>query len=133
MDKLDSKLSGMKSHDCHVLLQRLLPVGIRSLLPREVTMAIAELGNFFERLCRRILDVEEVKKMQSDIITILCKLELIFPPAFFDVMVHLAIHLPQEALMAGPVAYRWMYPIERYKLHLKFSIILLAIYVFLSY
>mgnify|MGYP004683879283 CR=1 FL=1 len=24
----------------------------------------------------------------------------------FDVMVHLAIHLPQEALMAGPVVYR---------------------------
>ena len=44
---------------------------------------------------------------------ILCKLEKIFPPAFFDVMVHLAIHLPDEALLRGPVQYGWMYPIER--------------------
>jgi hypothetical protein len=41
------------------------------------------------------------------------KLEKIFPPAFFDVMVHLAVHLPDEALLRGPVQYGWMYPIER--------------------
>lgn len=45
---------------------------------------------------------------------ILCKLEKIFPPAFFDIMVHLAVHLPREAKLVGPVGYRWMYPIERY-------------------
>ncbi|GMP65663.1 hypothetical protein CsSME_00026365 [Camellia sinensis var. sinensis] len=28
-------------------------------------------------------------------------------------MVHLAIHLPYEARLGGPVQYRWMYPIER--------------------
>ncbi|GMP35949.1 hypothetical protein CsSME_00008210 [Camellia sinensis var. sinensis] len=28
-------------------------------------------------------------------------------------MVHLAIHLPYEAMLGGPVQYRWMYPIER--------------------
>ena len=44
---------------------------------------------------------------------ILCKLEKIFPPAFFDVMVHLCVHLPDEALLRGPVQYGWMYPIER--------------------
>ena len=44
---------------------------------------------------------------------ILCKLEKIFPLAFFDVMVHLAVHLPDEALLRGLVQYGWMYPIER--------------------
>eukprot|EP00268_Persea_americana_P058965 TRINITY_DN7181_c0_g1_i3.p1 TRINITY_DN7181_c0_g1~~TRINITY_DN7181_c0_g1_i3.p1 ORF type:complete len:157 (+),score=12.44 TRINITY_DN7181_c0_g1_i3:237-707(+) len=29
-------------------------------------------------------------------------------------MVHLAVHLPREAMLIGPVQYRWMYPIERY-------------------
>jgi len=43
----------------------------------------------------------------------------VFPPAFFDVMVHLSIHLPNEARIAGPVQYRWMYPIERYLHFLK--------------
>jgi hypothetical protein len=28
-------------------------------------------------------------------------------------MVHLAIHLPKEAMLRGPVQYGWMYPIER--------------------
>ncbi|KAL0549002.1 hypothetical protein IC582_013481 [Cucumis melo] len=44
---------------------------------------------------------------------ILCKLERIFPPAFFSVMVHLAVHLPYEMKITGPISYSWMYPIER--------------------
>ena len=36
-----------------------------------------------------------------------------FSPTFFDIMVHLAIHLPYEAMLVGPIHYRWMYPFER--------------------
>jgi len=48
-----------------------------------------------------------------NIIEALCKLEMIFPPLFFDSMEHLPIHLPFEAKVGGPVQYRWMYPFER--------------------
>nr|XP_028960704.1 uncharacterized protein LOC103435145 [Malus domestica] len=34
-------------------------------------------------------------------------------------MVHLPVHLADEAALAGPVPYRWMYPIERYLQTLK--------------
>ncbi|CAM8934406.1 unnamed protein product [Rhodiola kirilowii] len=34
-------------------------------------------------------------------------------------MEHLAVHLAGEAKLAGPVQYRWMYPIERYLRKLK--------------
>ena len=34
-------------------------------------------------------------------------------------MMHLPIHLAYEAKVAGPVQYRWMYPIERYLCTLK--------------
>jgi hypothetical protein len=51
--------------------------------------------------------------MKKDTVIILCKLEKIYPPTFFDVMVHLAVHLPDEALLRGLVQYGWMYPIER--------------------
>ena len=54
-----------------------------------------------------------MERLKWDIPHILCKLEKIFPPAFFDVMVHLAVHIPDEALLRGPIQYRWMYPIER--------------------
>ena len=44
---------------------------------------------------------------------IICNLEKIFPPSFFDVMQHLPIHLPYEVELGGPVNYRWMYIFER--------------------
>ena len=74
---------------------------------------LIELSLFFERLCSKVIKVDELEKMESQIAVTLCKLEKIFPPAFFDVMIHLPIHLANEARMAGPVQYRWMYPIER--------------------
>jgi hypothetical protein len=52
----------------------------------------------------------------------LCKLEKIFPPSFFDVMVHLVVHLPDEAILRGPVQYGWMYLVERRLYTLKHSV-----------
>ena len=40
-------------------------------------------------------------------------------PAFFDIMIHLPVHLATEALIGGPVLYRQMYPIEQYMRTLK--------------
>ncbi|XP_040370034.1 uncharacterized protein LOC121051552 [Rosa chinensis] len=54
--------------------------------------------------------------LDKDIVVILCKLELNFPPSFFNIMTHLPIHLAYEAILAGPVQYRWMFPFER-KMH----------------
>ncbi|VVA37014.1 PREDICTED: transposon CACTA En/Spm, partial [Prunus dulcis] len=53
--------------------------------------------------------------LRHDIVQVLCKFEMIFSPAFFTSMIHVMVHLPEEALLAGPVNYRWMYPIERAK------------------
>ncbi|XP_042958053.1 uncharacterized protein LOC122293566 [Carya illinoinensis] len=110
----DSKISGLKSHDHHVLLQSLLPTAVRGFLKGDIALALTELSSFFKELCARTLDVNRLSKLQLDIVTILCKLEMIFPPSFFDVMVHLAVHLPHEAIIGGPVQYRWMYPFERF-------------------
>ncbi|XP_042948658.1 uncharacterized protein LOC122281329 [Carya illinoinensis] len=111
---VDCKISGMKSHDCHIFMQRLLPVAICGYLRQDIRLALTELSTYFKELCARTIKVDVLERLQSDIAVILCKLEMIFPPTFFDVMVHLAYHLPHEALLAGPVQYRWMYPFERY-------------------
>ncbi|XP_012837883.1 PREDICTED: uncharacterized protein LOC105958419 [Erythranthe guttata] len=115
----DTKILGLKSHDCHILLQRIIPIGIRGYLVKDVTEALFELGDFFKTLCAKTLMIADIDKMERNIPVILCKLEKIFPPAFFDVMVHLAVHLPSEAKLAGPVHSRWMYPIERFLKSLK--------------
>ncbi|GKA06080.1 S-adenosyl-L-methionine-dependent methyltransferases superfamily protein [Tanacetum coccineum] len=44
----------------------------------------------------------------SQLVDIMCYLEQIYPPAFFDIMIHLVIHLPQEALEGGPIPYQWI-------------------------
>ncbi|KAF5472304.1 hypothetical protein F2P56_009033 [Juglans regia] len=110
----DKKISGMKSHDCYIFMQALLPVVIGVFLRPDVCQALIELSGFFKELCSRTLNLLVLHQLQANIPIILCKLEMIFPPAFFDIMVHLAIHFPEEALLAGPVQYRWMYPFERY-------------------
>jgi hypothetical protein len=108
------KIHGMKTHDCHVFLERLLPLAVRKLFPKHVSDdALIELSKFFKELCSKVLRLEDLQHMENQIPITLCKLERIFPPAFFDIMVHLPIHLPWEAKVAGLVQYRWMYPIER--------------------
>lgn len=52
--------------------------------------------------------------LQTEIVETLCQLETIFPPSFFDIMVHLPIHLVNEVRLGGPVQFRWMYFTERY-------------------
>jgi hypothetical protein len=119
VDIVNGKVSGLKTHDCHILLQRVLAAGLRGIVPKEMYQAIAELGRFFRELCAKTLKVDVLHRLKVEIVLILCKLEKLFPPAFFDVMVHLAIHLPEEALLRGPVQYGWMYPVERRLGYLK--------------
>ncbi|XP_056843715.1 uncharacterized protein LOC130496011 [Raphanus sativus] len=109
----------MKSHDCHVFMQRLLPFAFAELLPTNVNEALAGIGAFFRDLSTRTLIVEVVEQLQENIPILLCNLEKIFPPGFFDVMEHLAVHLPYEALLRGPVHYGWMYQYERAMKYLK--------------
>nr|XP_048322914.1 uncharacterized protein LOC125420365 [Ziziphus jujuba var. spinosa] len=118
----DGKISSLKTHDSHVLLQQLFSVGIRPYIKKEVCGTIIEMCMFFQKLCARTLSVSDLDMLQKGIILTLCKLERIFPPAFFDIMVHLAVHLPYEANMAGPVHTCWMYPFERNKAHPEGSI-----------
>lgn len=115
----EAKISGLKSHDCHVILEHLLPLAIRGLLTPLVREALIELSTFFRLLCAKVLTVDDLNQLESQIPITLCKLEKIFPPYFFDVMMHLPIHLANETRIGGPVHFRWMYPIEQYMYKLK--------------
>ena len=110
----ESKIYGLKLHDCHVLMQQLLPLAIRGVLHKNVCGAIIGLCNFFKQLCSKVLTTYQLQKIENDVVVNLCKPERIFPPSFFDIMMHLPVHLASEAKIAGPLQYRWMYPIERY-------------------
>ncbi|CAM8989958.1 unnamed protein product [Rhodiola kirilowii] len=113
IDLDDKKFIGLKTRDCHVMLQRLLPIFIRPYLPLNLVDPLISLSHWFQRLCCRESVKEEVNSMNLEIVKIMCQLERIFPPTFFTIMVHLMIHLPDQILLKGPVHYSWMYPMER--------------------
>ncbi|XP_071726413.1 uncharacterized protein [Rutidosis leptorrhynchoides] len=108
------KMLGLKSHDNHILMQQLLPVVIRNILPKHVRSVIMKLCRYYRQLCSKFFNPKDLFNMEKDIGKIPCDLERIFPPSFFDVMIHLSVHLASEARLGRPVHYRWMYPIERY-------------------
>ncbi|XP_074297508.1 uncharacterized protein LOC141628241 [Silene latifolia] len=76
-------------------------------------------GNITRDLCGKVLHLDEIARLEASIPQIMCHLEMIFPPSFFTIMVHLVVHLATEEKLAGPVRYRWMYFIERYLGKLK--------------
>nr|GEZ25539.1 hypothetical protein [Tanacetum cinerariifolium] len=88
-------------------------------LPDEVAKPIIELCSFFKKICSATLIEDDMLKAQSKVVDILCNLEPIYPPAFFDIMIHLVIHFPLEAFEGGPIHSRWMYPFERFMKKLK--------------
>jgi hypothetical protein len=49
-----------------------------------------------------------------NVVETLCNLEMIFPPSFFDIMVHVIVHLVYEIKMCGPIYLRSMYPFEHF-------------------
>ena len=83
----EGKIYGMKSHDCHVFMQRLIPLAFRDMLPMPIWKVLTELSLFFKEICVGIR-VSIMDNVIFSIIETICKLEKIFPPAFFDSMEH---------------------------------------------
>jgi len=107
------RVLGMKSHDFHIWIERILPAMVRGYVPEHVWLTLSELSYFFRQLCAKELSRTVVADLERLAPVLLCKLEKIFPPGFFNPMQHLILHLPYEARMGGPVQGRWCYPIER--------------------
>nr|GEV46189.1 hypothetical protein [Tanacetum cinerariifolium] len=57
--------------------------------------------------------LQELDKMQAELVVTLCLLEKFFPSSFFDIMIHLTVYLPREAKLCSPICFRWMYPFDR--------------------
>ena len=78
------RINRLKSHDYHIWLERLLPMMVRGYVPEHVWQVLAELSNFFRQLCAKELSCTLVAEMERMAPVLLCKLEKIFPPGFFQ-------------------------------------------------
>jgi hypothetical protein len=110
----DRKITGLKSHDNHVILQDLLPLAVRRTLPGRVSDVLIRVSRFFKKMYSLVIRISDMKKSGAEIAESLSLLEVIFLPSFFDIMVHLMVHLPAQAMIAGPVYFCSMWSTERY-------------------
>jgi len=94
-------------------MERLLPIATRELLSSNVWKVLMELSQFFRDLCLKREHMNDVIQLENNIAEILCKLERISSPSFFNVIEHLPVHLPYELRVGGPIQFRWMHSYER--------------------
>jgi hypothetical protein len=109
----ERKISGLKSHESHIILQYLLPLAVRKILPEIVAVAVIRVSNFFKKLSSLVIRISDMESLEEDIDETLSLLETIFLPYFFDSMVHLMVHFPTQARIVGPVHFHSMWPVEK--------------------
>jgi hypothetical protein len=80
------RVNGMRSHDYHIWIERLLPAMVRGYVPEHVWLALAEFSYFFHQLCVKELSWKVVEDLENMAPVLLCKLEKIFSPGFFNLM-----------------------------------------------
>jgi hypothetical protein len=72
------KLSGVKSHDYHIFMERLIPVIFRGYFNDDVWKALAELSHFYRQLYDKEIKKETMEKLEKEMPVLICKLEKIF-------------------------------------------------------
>ncbi len=88
-------------------------------MDQRTRIAIMCLSRIFRRICAKVLDPVDMGTLREDVTITMCILEMTMPLSFFDIMVHLIIHLVDELDMCGPVHTRWMYCVEHLNKVLK--------------
>jgi hypothetical protein len=95
-------------------MTQLLPVALRGLLPDNVRLAIVKLCAFLNAISQKVINPDDLPKLQKDVVQCLVSFELLFPPSFFNIMTHLLVHLVEEIEILGPVFLHNMFPFERF-------------------
>jgi len=83
-------------------MEQLLSVSIHEILQKNVRQTITYLYSFFSSIYSKAIDPIKLGELQGEIVIILCQLEMFFPLSFFDIIVHLLIHLEREIKFYGP-------------------------------
>ena len=109
----ERKLFNLKTYDCHILMQDLLPITLRAAKYNDFVDIIWALSTFIKELCTEELTNKKLDEVAADVVVTLCRMEKLVPSSFFTIMVNLIVHLIEEAKLERPILYMWMYPIER--------------------
>jgi putative effector of murein hydrolase LrgA (UPF0299 family) len=105
--------SVVKSHDCHIMMTQILSVAIRRIMEPHVCQTLTGLYHFFYIITRKSISVKKLGRLQEEIVTIINELEMYFLPTFFDIMVHLLVHIVDGIEDLEPAFLHNMMALER--------------------
>ena len=78
-----------------------------------VRETLTDLCHFFDAISQKSISVKQLHRLQEEIVVIQNELETYFPPAFFDVIVHLCVHIMDDIIDLRPTFLHSMMPFER--------------------
>ena len=56
---------------------------------------------FFNTLCYKVIDPNTLDQLQEELVITLSLLQQYFPPSFFDIIIHLTVHLVEQVRLCG--------------------------------
>jgi hypothetical protein len=61
------KLTGLKSHDFHILIEGIIPVMFRGYMPDAMWQAIVELSYFYRQICAKEISKNMMENLEKEI------------------------------------------------------------------
>jgi hypothetical protein len=86
-----------------------MPVTFCCYFNADLWKIFTEFSYFYKHIYAKQVSKMMMQKLEKEIVVLICKMEKIFPPGWFNVMQYLLVHLPWEAKVGGPTQFRWMY------------------------
>jgi hypothetical protein len=88
------KLNGLKSHNYHIIIERLMLVMFHGYFDVDLWKIFIELSYFYRQICPNQVSKSMMQKQEKEIVVLVCKMEKIFLPEWFNAMQHLLVHFP---------------------------------------
>jgi hypothetical protein len=82
------------SHDYHIFIERLMPVMFHGYFKPDLWKMFVELSYFYRQICAKEVSKMMMQRLEKEIGVLVCKMETVFPPGWFNAMQHLLVHLP---------------------------------------
>jgi hypothetical protein len=82
----------LKSHDYHIIIERLMPLMFRGYFNANMWEIFAELNYFYRQIFAKQVSKSMMQKLKKEIVILKCKMEKVFPPGWFNTMQHLLVH-----------------------------------------
>jgi hypothetical protein len=99
-----------------------MPVMFRGYFKANLWKMFAELSYIYRHICAKQISKVMMQRLENEIAVLVCKMETVFPPGWFNVMQHLLVQLPWEARVGGPMQLMWMYSQDRELRKLRYTV-----------